>query len=815
MDGSLRDVVISQLDATQAAETDWAVLVLGALEGPAALAAELEGNAPAAVAATPAARSARPALAYLAAIRVEGFRGIGIPATLDFTPGPGLTLVVGRNGSGKSSFAEALDVALTGTTFRWEDRSAVWREAWRNLHHPAAQVQARFLLEGERAPCAVSRRWAEGAELDDAVTEVQIHGKPRTTLDALGWSAALKTYRPILSYAELGALLEKPSALFDAMAAMLGLDDLVVAQRTLQEARLSREKLRRETVGARDRLLARLRGIDDERARRAATAIAGEDWDLDALEQVVAGGEDGAGESELETLRRLATLEIPDLDRIAGAVQELREASGALRASAGTAASRARQAAELLELALRYHAEHGDGDCPVCGTRGALDDGWRASHRESVRQLRHAAETAEAAHRRVKSARTQATGLVATPGPELLRRATAAGLDVSALVATLEVWARGDALEDPEALALHVETAIKPLHAELARVSAEARAALDRREDAWRPVAVELAAWAPAGRKAVRDRAAIPLLDAAEKWLKRAAAGIRRERFLPLAEKARQVWELMRQRSHVALEDVVLAGEGSRRRVELDVTVDGVDAPALGVMSQGELHALALSLFIPRATLPESPFRFVVIDDPVQSMDPARVDGLARALEMAARERQVIVLTHDDRLPEAVRRLEIAAHVIAVTRRDGSVIEVAPVLDPVRRYLDDAFALARSDRLPPAVAERVIPGFCRMALEAACATVVRRRRLGRGEPHAEVETLLGSASRLTLLASLALFDDRDHGGEVRGRLSRDHGGWAADAYRQCNEGAHGLPPDRLMNFVRDVERLAEKVLLLR
>ena len=60
------------------------------------------------------------------------------------------------------------------------------------------------------------------------------------------------------------------------------------------------------------------------------------------------------------------------------------------------------------------------------------------------------------------------------------------------------------------------------------------------------------------------------------------------------------------------------------------MTVDGVPGAALGVMSQGELHSLALSLFLPRATLSESPFRFVVIDDPVQSMDPARVDGLAR-----------------------------------------------------------------------------------------------------------------------------------------------------------------------------------------
>ena len=126
-------------------------------------------------------------------------------------------------------------------------------------------------------------------------------------------------------------------------------------------------------------------------------------------------------------------------------------------------------------------------------------------------------------------------------------------------------------------------------------------------------------------------------------------------------------------------------------------------------------------------------------------MDPARVDGLARVLEMVAKERQVVVLTHDDRLPEAVRRLEIAATVIEVTRRDRSVVELRPVLDPVTRYLDDAFALAKTDQLPAVVAERVIPGFCRMALEAACAAVVRRRRLGRGEPHAEVERLLGGA----------------------------------------------------------------------
>ena len=56
-------------------------------------------------------------------------------------------------------------------------------------------------------------------------------------------------------------------------------------------------------------------------------------------------------------------------------------------------------------------------------------------------------------------------------------------------------------------------------------------------------------------------------------------------------------------------------------------------------MSQGELHALGLALFLPRATAAESPFGFVVIDDPVQSIDPAKVDGLARVLSSVAQSR--------------------------------------------------------------------------------------------------------------------------------------------------------------------------------
>jgi hypothetical protein len=314
-------------------------------------------------------------------------------------------------------------------------------------------------------------------------------------------------------------------------------------------------------------------------------------------------------------------------------------------------------------------------------------------------------------------------------------------------------------------------------------------------------VAQEVAIWHLAARNAARGAVDLARIKPAEAWLKKAAAGIRDDRFGPIAEKAARIWERLRQQSHVELGRIQLTGDGTRRRVVLDVTVDGVAGAALGVMSQGELHSLALSLFVPRATLPESPFRFVVIDDPVQSMDPARVDGLARVLASASADRQVVVFTHDDRLPEAVRRFDIPAEIVEVTRRENSVVDVRRALDPVGRYLEDALAVAGTAELPTSAAARVVPGLCRLAVEAACMEAVRRRRLTRGEPYGDVERLLGEADGLAPLASLALFDVPSRGKDVARRLEQEGGRELADTYRRV-EGQGEIAASETLDLAR-------------
>jgi hypothetical protein len=216
-------------------------------------------------------------------------------------------------------------------------------------------------------------------------------------------------------------------------------------------------------------------------------------------------------------------------------------------------------------------------------------------------------------------------------------------------------------------------------------------------------------------------------------------------------------------------------------------------------------------VFLPRATLPASPFRFLVIDDPVQSMDPAKVDGLARVLEKAAVDRQVIVFTHDNRLAQAVRQLRLPAAILEVTRRPASDVEVRACLDPVEQALRDAGALAADQSVPGEVAARVVPGLCRTAVEAAFTETIWRRRLSAGHGHADIEAELEAASaRLNLLAGLALTGSADRGGEVLPRFNA-WGRRFADTYQALNKGSHAAHAGDLGALVGDARKLASQI----
>lgn len=805
MDDALLSLVLDRIDGDQTLDDQTRLLVFAACQGELDMALRDEVDPVSRPDVAEDAPSAEPAGAYLASITVEGFRGVGPVQTLELTPGPGFTLVVGRNGSGKSSFAEALELLLTGDSLRWQGRAAAWKEGWRNLHHEHTRVEAGLTVEGSRGTTTVRRHWQPGDGLDASATVVQPVGRPKTDLAALGWGEALTTYRPFLSYNELGSLLEEvPSKLFDALESILGLDELNAAAELLRQARLEREREHRAAGEALGELLPDLAASDDARARDCHEALSGTAWDLDRVEAALA---DRPGETAdaLDALRGLSTLQGPDLEQVETAVGELREAVEAWEAVAGSDAANADRLADLLAQALAHHEHHGDGDCPVCGRAGALDEDWQAATASEVEQLRELSHGVRQARDRLARAQRDARGHVAAP-PTVFGEAASLDIDLGDAPAWWQRWSEGaEQAGDARALADHLESQVLGLDEAVTNARTAATHELERRQATWQPLANRLASWHARARAARDGHAQVPALRSGEDWLKQTTAALRKERFAPIAQQCRAYWEQLRQDSNVELGGVKLDGSGTRRRVALDVAVDGVDGAAIGVMSQGELHALALSLFLPRATLPESPFRFLVIDDPVQSMDPARVDGLAQVLHKVAEQRQIVVFTHDDRLAESVRRLRLPARVLEVTRRAQSVVEVRKGDDPVDRLLSDARALASTTDLPIEVGRRVVPGFCRAAMEAACAEAFRRRRLTKGEPHLAVEEALGDARTLKQAAALALFDDAGRAGEVLGRLGLFG---SADAFKACDKGAHhGHAGDDLHALIDDAETI--------
>jgi len=731
-----------------------------------------------------------PPRVFIESITVEGFRGIGPALTLNLTPGPGLTLVVGRNGSGKSSLSDAFEVLLTGSSARWAAKNKVWQEGWRNLHHPyPTRVEARLAVEGQPGFTTVARRWASGADLGTSAVTVARAGQAPATFDSLGWHEALAAYRPFLSYSELGGLLEVGATkLFDALNAILGLDDLSVATKALADARLEIEHRAKLTASELQRFRQMLEASQDDRAGRLLR-LTGRVPDLDGVAAVLTADTGASTEGQVDLLRRLAAIEVPSPREVAAAAEALTSAARAADAAIATDAGRAREVAQLLDEAVAFHQHYGDGDCPVCGRSQGLSAEWRA-HADAERALLRAeARVADEAHGRLTAAIANARTCL-RPLPVALAAANSVGITAEPALAGWQVWAAGPVNETPDALATHLNS-LTSWHHEALSVQAQAAGRLGDIVEAWRPISQAGLLWLERAR-ADRDAAArIKDLKAAEMWLKKAGEAIRAERFAPLAARATEIWKALRQRSSVDIGGITLAGSANARKVKVDVLVDGSEGAALAVMSQGELHALALALFFPRATLAESPFRFVVIDDPVQAMDPAKVEGLARVLEHTAAGHQVVVLTHDDRLPEAVRRLRVAATIVEVDRGPGSQVLITKVLDPVDRHLRDARDVARDKQLPDAVKATVVPTLCRQALEATCVEIVRRRRLVRGDRHQDVEDAIGAANKLSKSFALALFDDVDSGGGVFPKL-KEWGWQMADTYQACNKGAHGF-----------------------
>ncbi|MEU7314480.1 AAA family ATPase [Streptomyces sp. NPDC007083] len=746
---------------------------------------------------------------FLESISVSGFRGIGRKARLPLSAKPGVTLVVGRNGSGKSSFAEGVETAFTGRTARLDkQRGEVWRRNWRNLHDGAdPKVEVRLAHAGDTRSSTLTCTWP-GDDVTAPAVELRRPGHGRRPFEGAGWERALNDHRPFLSYSDLDKVISgKPSELYDSVASILGLGELTAADTRLQAEEKALNSAVKETEAELPALVETLSSLDDDRAKRALAAVgkAGAP-DFRALDDLV-GGLPAADDDRLRELRATVELAGPDLGAVGAAVDRLREAVAVLDDVRASGAEDAHQRAELLAKAVQHSRRHADEDtCPVCGSDRPLDDRWAEQAVEQVAALRQEAATAQQA----RSERDDAVDAVRY----LVRRAPA--WLPAPLVDPWEEWAACRAIDDAERLAARAETTALVLADACAALREEAARELTKLDEEWRGCVARLASWLDRARTAHAGKPRLRQVRAARKWLKQVGAEVRAERLRPFEDHSQRIWEELRQQSSVDLRSVRLNGseKATVRKLAMDVSVDGSEAAALGVMSQGELHSLALSLFLPRAAAPDSPFGFVVIDDPVQSMDPAKVHGLAKVLHSLGETRQIVLFTHDTRLQRAFTAQELPVTVLEVERAARSVVTVRRVTDPIGQALADARALAGTRNLPSAAMTHVLPSLCRTVLERAFSEAAWLRLHHAGLTEQEAEKTVADALTLLDIAALGLFGTAmGKASDVYRELRRRCGPGAVDLFRQCQEGAH--PPGTSMpdplRFVQDIHTVAQTV----
>lgn len=402
-DEQLRDYVLQRADDDDALSEEARLVVLAAFGDAGDLAEVLSDddtsqrvidalNAPDATEEVPVG-------AYLASIAVQGFRGIGASVEVKLQPGPGLVVVAGRNGSGKSTLAEGLELALTGVNSRWANKkSKVWSQVWRNLHagNPA-KIRIAMVEEGS-GPTVLGVDWPAGdVPVTDMKRWVQRAGQKQEDPGVLGWTDALAMHRPMLSYDELGGILEgTPSDFHDQLYKLLGLEQLTDALTRLDAEVKSLREPGATAKKARDAVKPRLAEHDDARAAAVLALIGKAKPDLDAVAPLIT---QSAESTAPPVWRQAAALTAPEADDIERACAALHSAATAYADAERVADVVAADRVAVLETALLFQEKHGTQPCPVCW-EGTLDDDWLVRARAALADELEAAGALRTAVRR-------------------------------------------------------------------------------------------------------------------------------------------------------------------------------------------------------------------------------------------------------------------------------------------------------------------------------------------------------------------------------------------------------------------------------
>lgn len=677
-------------------------------------------------------------------VRAEGYQGIGAeqPLIVELDVTPGITVLHGPNGSGKSSLADAVDTALrggprppgaTGTG----GNLPLWERQHRGRDADEARVEVTLVDGADRL--VLGCRMASSGDISKPSATLTIAGTSRDVTLSEAWFSALAGHQPVFGYANIERRVQVAKDLQIFLEPLLTFGGCFAA---LSQALDDAAAPAQEAAGRWQRALTAaqlgVRELDQERRQPTAPDLTELAWPGPAedVEQWLAdAGLQDSGpalpeitDDHLATCRNAASA-------AEQAVQDLTLAEASLHA---------RLAAPLRSLEREAQHRGEDGDvCPVCATEGV---DWLSRLTASLADL---TDLAELNGRAVASLRV----LTSTTVRQLAQLAEV----LESVVLPEELTPVVGRLR--AAMASYQEAVDEAGHQPTAGVRAAAtglRTALQDKSTASAAgeasrLSEHARQWRLARRAAVESLLTACRDDGEEaaqepEW-KSAAANLRTLQ----NELRRDRAETLRTTTSAAVEQL-LADVGvqvagltvSQREAALEIKDEAGKPVSMSMLSAGQRNALLLAPLL--ALRSGGPFGFLVLDDPVHAFDAVRVDRLAAILGRLARDRRVVVLTHDERLREHLLEQSAAPDLRTVRRDAAGIVHVDVGRPPWRVLIDDAVkALALSEGLGGVGRTDVVRGLCRMAVDDAVRAAVHR--------HAH-------SSGLDVRAALASLDDK-------------------------------------------------------
>lgn len=661
---------------------------------------------------------------WLTSIQVSGFRGIpdgGV--TLDLPAGPGLTVIHGANGAGKSSLAGAIDVGLhTSGNASIARRSGTGGRApvWEPVLVNAVAGVGRIVLAIQSS--VLDRLTIECTVKEDEVTDVRAtmrsQAGDQTTLTlGAAWQSALHAYGPVYSYSAWEQYIQASKDLQEYLSRMLVLGGCFGAVQTAVDTGAEEATQAAKLVGQALAASAKeVATVEEVYGRPLSVPLPDEMVDVDLWWQ----------QQDLPepTPSQTTVASTIDLEEFWALVETAHGAQGGLnQASAQRHAELASALKKLRDVPVEAVAAD---ECPVCGSH----TDWQAHLEGLVAKDQLIVERVEAWYgaltRLKEQCRLVLGGLMAAADDNRsgsLRRARE-------LLDTLEAASPYNQGLESEAARTGATELMGVLRSDEFRSQAVEAGERASEEAAWRlAVARALAPLRDALREhgtTAADRAAwVGVQDK----LRSLEGSLKKERQESLQAATDETLQDLLRDAGISVTGLDVLRTKADIRLE-----DAQGLPLeLGMLSAGQRNALLLAPALVVAE--ESPFGFFVMDDPVHAFDELRVDYVARQLMSVAKRRRLVVFTHDERLREHLLSAPMDVDCRSIHRVPGTGdVELTPSSPLWEMLLDDAQALLQLNRAPDVVKGLTtgLRGICRQAVDNALRLLVTKEAIKAG-----------------------------------------------------------------------------------